>query len=123
MSIGTCPKDISGFEQRPDSGKPYHDIARHGIVVYDRRLTDAETKSFELALLTQDPDLDHIAIRTADQMKNYAAQYLRQAEQGKPQYTDKCLEFAKSTAKGYPEAIADTSDFCELVAQHLKEYL
>ncbi|MBK8117397.1 MAG: hypothetical protein IPK44_24225 [Candidatus Accumulibacter sp.] len=48
-SMGAVPNIEYTIEPRPLPGQPHHDIARHGIMVTGRKLTDEEVKAFELA--------------------------------------------------------------------------
>ena len=76
---GTVPRDLQyTIEQRPAKEKPHHDVARHGILVTERPLTDDETASFELVpLFDGDAATQLVATKIAATMGRYAIAYLQ----------------------------------------------
>jgi hypothetical protein len=68
-------------EARPAKGQPHHDVARHGILVPERPLTDAETQAFELVPLVEGADaVGHLAFKIAVEWQCYAEAYLESHE-------------------------------------------
>lgn len=120
FDIGTAPKD--GFlrtEERPARDTEHFDIARHGIVVYSRELSDTETKNFELALIPDAQQLAKVVDAVADEMRGYASQYVAMAQTEPTQFGGIVLERAKSVATGYPVSIGDSAKFTALVQAKL----
>lgn len=121
-SLGTCPKDFIAVEPRPAVGHPHHDIARHGIVVYDRRLSDLETKNFELAFIADGHDLDVIAHKVAKAMLKYASAYIEMSEIESEQFVQTCKDVLGRTSTGFVPSIGDAKVFAQLVVKHLRNY-
>lgn len=123
VGIGCCPKDLAGTAERPPRGKPHHDLARNGIAIYHRKLTDAETKSFEMALLVDSPkDMMEVAQPIISKLKHYAAGYVEMAESDPKDFQQTVYEFLKKTAPGYPPSIGDFEAFADLVVSGLKAH-
>jgi hypothetical protein len=79
VGIGTCPKDFAAIEDRPAKGTAHYESARNGVAVYDRQLTDAETKNFEMAPMISNDD--HVGVEkyadiVIDQFGEYAKRYM-----------------------------------------------
>lgn len=105
--IGGLPRGLHyTVEPRPAAGQPHHEMARHGVLVADRELTEAELKAFELAELIEGPGLDRVAAEVAAGMQKYAAQYV-EAEQGDPvQFSNQVLDKAARPKSGVSRSIA-----------------
>lgn len=58
LGIGAQPKGVVTTEPRPAEGEDWYDIARHGFVIYDRKLTPDEEKAFELPPILGQDDLE-----------------------------------------------------------------
>ena len=122
VGIGCCPKDFIAVEQRPAVDAPHYDVCRHGIVVYARRLTDAETKSFELAYLAQGKDLEDIAKSVADKMGRYASSYLEMSEEkDNRDFLSTVHDFVKKVSTGFVPSVGDLRAFSLLVVSELKK--
>ena len=120
FDIGTAPKE--GFvrtEDRPARDAEHFDVARHGIVVYSRELSDAETKSFELALIPSAQQLAKVAAAVAEEMREYARQYREMAETDPVEFGDLARGRAKAIATGYPVSVGDAIKFAALVQGEL----
>jgi hypothetical protein len=97
-------------------------MARNGIAVYNRKLTDAETKSFEMALLVDSPkDMMEVAQPVISKLKRYAASYVEMAESDPKDFQQTVYEFLKKTAPGYPPSIGDFEAFVDVVVSGLKK--
>jgi hypothetical protein len=122
-SIGTAPKQ--GFvrtEERPAKSSSHYDMARHGIIVYDHRLTDEETKNFELALICDSEQMKEVAKHVADRMKDYAEQYIEMHKEEPKDFKEQVYMFLKKTAKGQVPSVGDDDKFCDTVEEILKTY-
>lgn len=73
--FATLPSGLSyRLELRPPEGQPHHHLARHGILVPDRALLDAEVRNFELVpLIDTEAEHEALAERVAEQLSRYAA--------------------------------------------------
>ncbi|MDP2761590.1 MAG: hypothetical protein Q8O64_14580 [Sideroxyarcus sp.] len=121
FGLGTAPKD--GYirsEDRPAKGDEHHDYARNGVAVYNRPLTDAETKNFEMARMVDDQERDAVAEAVTDSLKKYAGGYLEMAANESDQFKQTVYERIKSTAKGYPPSVGDMNKFADMVRDRLQ---
>lgn len=73
--IGCVPKGDFRLDP-PISTKEGRDISRHGVVVFDRALTDDEIYSFELTVIVSDEVRESLVNCVAKEMQDYAADYL-----------------------------------------------
>ena len=128
-SIGSIPTD--GFlraEDRPAKGEPHHDYARHGIAVFSRPLTDAETLGYEIApLVSGDVAMIPYADAVIEDMGRYKKAYLYTYD------TDDSDNFkvhvveslkalvSKGKLGGYRPSLASESVFVALVAKRLRD--
>lgn len=55
-------------------------LTRHGIIVFERALTPEEIVSFELVVLPDETQVTDLAQQVANDMAEYAAEYLDMAE-------------------------------------------
>ncbi|MBS2111296.1 head protein, partial [Salmonella enterica subsp. enterica serovar Typhimurium] len=60
-AVGAVPEGNQGVLDRPDQADPYYEYARHGIITYDRKLTDKEVSQYELRYLPDDDELKGMA--------------------------------------------------------------
>lgn len=119
--IGCNPKE--GFvrvDDRPAKGHDHYDMARNGIAVYNRKLTDHETKQYEMAYLADGKDRDDIAKDVAEDLKDYAQGYVRRAEREPDEFVQTCLERLKDITKGYRPSVGNLNEFALLVLKHLR---
>ena len=71
LGIGAQPKGVVATEPRPAEGEDWYEIARHGFVIYDRKLTHDEEKAFELPPILGQDDLDALAQDVAASYAKY----------------------------------------------------
>ena len=106
VGIGCCPKEgLIGTEDRPAKGTTHYESARNGIAVYDRKLTDAETKNFEMAPMIDNDDhagVEHYADIVLSKFGRYAKQYMGFDEADLLQEVHDKL---RSGCAGYPPSI------------------
>ncbi len=121
--IGTVPKGFIRIEDRPAEGQAHYDYARHGVVVYDRRLTDAETKSFELAPMLDGDERAVVADSVAAVLGEYAEGYIEIASQDFEQFVQTVHERLRATAQGYPPSVGDMAAFAAMVRDRLTEHV
>lgn len=117
--IGTCPKGFIAVEDRPARGSDHYDMARHGIVVYDRRLTDAETKNFELAFCADGADRKSVAHEVAKQLAEYASAYLEMYDEEREDFEGTVSQHLKDV-KSYPPSVGNMEQFSTLVKTELQ---
>lgn len=118
--LGTVPRDgFIGSEDRPTEGKPHHTYARNGVALFSRELTDAETKSFEMASMN-DFDAEKAASAVAEMMHDHAREYLDSSLNDTSFFNGKVFEFHRKCAAGYPASIANYDDFRANVIQKLR---
>ncbi|WGA68636.1 head protein [Escherichia fergusonii] len=60
-AVGAVPDGNKAVLERPDQADPYYEYARHGIITYDRKLTDEEVSQYELRYLPDDDELKGMA--------------------------------------------------------------
>lgn len=116
--FATLPSGLSyRLEPRPPEGQPHHDVARHGILVPDRVLLDAEIRSFELVpLIDSDAEHEALAERVAEQMSRYATAYMES-------YEDDPTLFARGVmdrAERMPVSVGDSARFLDTVVARLR---
>lgn len=105
VSIGTCPKDFVAIEDRPAKGTTHYESARNGVAVYDRQLTDAETKNFEMAPMIDNDDhagIDKYAEVVISKFGEYAKRYMRFPDERLMQEVHDKL---RNGCTGYPPSI------------------
>ena len=119
--IGTVPKDLVRAEDRPVPSDEHYAYARNGVSVFNRKLTDAETKSFELALMTDGDERAAVADTVADSLGKYASQYVEMSADNTDRFESIVAQHIKSTAAGYPPSVGSIGKFADLVRDKLKE--
>jgi Defence against restriction A C-terminal len=117
VGIGTAPKGYIGVDDRPPAGAPHHDMARHGILVYDRQLSAEETKSFELAPLVD--DMEPLAKKVAQDKSEYAEGYTEAANAGEDWVRQNILTAAQELSPGFRPSLADPAKFVQMVLAKL----
>lgn len=70
IGFATVPSGYVAVEQRPEQGDGKL-LARHGVVVYDRRLSEAEANGFELAPVLTDVQVTALAAEVAAECLEY----------------------------------------------------
>jgi len=125
VGIGTCPKDFVAVEERPAAGKPHHDMARNGVVVYDRRLTDHEQKQFELAYMLDDAnDLAEFADMVIERFGEYAEQYLEMRSENAQHFEREVRQKLKTATKdSHMPSVPSEGQFAAIVASRLAKKL
>jgi Defence against restriction A C-terminal len=118
--LGTVPRDgFIGSEERPKEGQPHYISARNGIALFNRELTDAETKAFEMASMNES-DITKSIEAVADLMKDHAAEYLELSDTDPAFFSGKVAEFHRKSAFGYPVSMGDFYAFRASVIEKLK---
>lgn len=120
--IGAVPTGFTELQDQPARGQPYSTVARNGVIVYDRPLTDKEIADYELKLLPTHADLDALASAVVtNRMGQYAAEYLEMVADDPDMFAKQVKMFAgkESTAIAYPEG-DDLSYFLQAVQASLQ---
>jgi hypothetical protein len=121
-SMGALPRGLEfTVEPRPAAGQPHHDLSRHGVLVTQRPLTDAELKAFELAPLVEGPALDELAGKVADDMADYAAQYAEQATEDPDAFARAVSERVKRLGDGVQYSVGDSAALADAVVTRLRD--
>jgi hypothetical protein len=82
--IGAVPGGQMAVLPRPDEGSAFHEYARHGVITYNRQLSDEEIRQFELKYLPPESEYSDIARAfVAKGFDKYAAEYLQMSEEDK----------------------------------------
>jgi hypothetical protein len=118
----TVPDGYTRVEERPHAGAPFHDIARHGFVIYERPLTDKETRSYELARVLGEAGERAIAETIVSDAAEYAEQYIEIASDDFEDFramVGSHFDGMFSNATGYRPAIADFDGFVRRVLDGL----
>ena len=124
--IGTVPKGMLRVDPRPEEGvdddteNDHYQTARHGVVVYDRKLTDEETKQFELSPLLSGKDLDDAIAKTVFELSDYAPEYVRMAAQDREQFTTAAYNAMERSATAFKPSIGNFTEFENKVLAGLK---
>ena len=120
--IGTIPRGLQyQLEARPEKGEPHHDMARHGILVTERKLTIEELRSFELAPLVEGTAIGGLAERIcADGMSEYAAEYIETYRDEPEQFCRNVSDRARRLDHGVHYSIASDLDLGRLVLEALQ---
>ncbi|WP_293000007.1 hypothetical protein [Nevskia sp.] len=105
--VGSMPKGMFTVEPRPAAGQPHHDMARHGVAIFERELTDAETKSYELAPMLDGDAITAVANKIADQMSGYADQYVGMADEEPAEFENAVRVRIERVTVGHPPSIGD----------------
>lgn len=114
--IGTTPKDgLVGTEPRPNAGDAHYATARNGIAVFNRKLTDAETKQFEMSPMVGGEDMREYANMVAKKMGEYASAYLDMEEEDHKSFLDTVDSFIKNNDAGYYPSLENKSEFVDMV--------
>ena len=123
--IGAIPANIESYEvlPRPDPGMPHHDMARHGVLVTQRALTQDELRNFELAPIVDADMLNTISDKIDAAMGEYAEQYVEQSQEEPKTFVGAVLERLRSTGDGvrYSMSSADEEDLVRLVKERLQK--
>jgi hypothetical protein len=114
--LGTVPKVQYTVEPRPAPGQPHHAMARHGILATERELTEAELKAYELAPLVDGEDLQALAQKVAEGMREYAQGYAEQAADDPADFREAVLRTAASSEGGVKFSVGDPEALVASVA-------
>ena len=118
--MATCPKGFIRLEDRPSKNEEHYDYARNGVAIYDRELTDQETKSFEMAPMLDSEGKKAFAEKIAKTMSKYAKDYVEMAEDDFAEFASDMPNRVKKASTGYPPSVGDWAQFAKLVLENLK---
>ncbi len=76
----SAPPGLLSVEPRPAPEAPHYGMARHGVLVYGRQLTDSETSNLELSPMVTGKDLEPYALQVIKGMGRYVDRYLAEPE-------------------------------------------
>lgn len=121
VGISCNPKD--GFirsEDRPARGKDHYDMARNGVAVYNRRLTDQETKSFEMSFMADGKEREALARLVIKAFGRYADRYKEEAEKYPDDFADTVNDKLKGSYTGFRPSVGDMDEFAKIVLKEMK---
>ena len=122
IGISCQPKEgMVGGEDRPARGHAHYDMARNGVAVYNRRLTDHETKQFEMAHMVDGADREEYADQVIEEMGEYAPRYAQLAAKRPDEFEGHVFDKLKSGSKGYPPSVGDRKLFAQLVLKRIAQ--
>lgn len=78
-SMGAIPGGT--FFSIQEAGPGEQNVARHGVITFERPLSDQEIRAFELVLLADEDDVRALARDVAQSMSRYADAYLSAYEE------------------------------------------
>ncbi len=116
VGIGTAPKDFISTEPRPGEGEPHYEMARNGVAVYDRKLTDEETKNFEMSPMVEGEGMNEYADAVIEKMGRYASKY---AEMDADEFSNEVADKLSSADKGYRPSL-NIDDLASLVKKRIE---
>ena len=119
-SIGAVPK--GEFTIEPSLEGEGSNFSRHGVIVYDRPLSEKELYDFELSVIADNDLVEELAIFTAINMKEYAQEYLRMADESDDDFKNHVVDQLKNLRK-YRVCVGSTDRFCLMVKSRLENTL
>ena len=120
LMVGTAPAGFLRQEPRPAPGEPFHDWARHGVLVYGRPLTDQETQQYELATLLPEAEEPALVARIAAPYREQAAVLLAYAAEEPGWYANDIRAAIEREGTGYRLLVADPDRIGDLVLALLR---
>lgn len=116
FSIGTAPTDgIIRMDARPSQGDPHHDMARHGIAVYNRQLTDKETIDYELAPIADDAMMENLCAAVTHDIAEYATEYVSMASDDWINFEAHVINTMKRVTTSFRVSIESNRAFADMV--------
>ena len=116
FSIGTAPTDgIIRMDARPSQGDPHHDMARHGIAVYNRQLTDKETMDYELAPIADDAMMENLCAAVTHDIAEYATEYVSMASDDWVNFEAHVINTMKRVTTSFRVSIESNRAFADMV--------
>lgn len=120
LMLGTAPRGFLRVDPRPAPGEPFHDWARHGVLVYPRPLTDQETQQYELATLLPEEEEPALADRIAAPYREQAAALLAYAVEEPGWFANDIRAAIDRESTGYRLLVADPDRIGGLVLAALR---
>jgi len=118
--IGCIPKGLT-FTLEPGLTDPRgSQISRHGIIVFDRPLTDEEIYSFDLCLIASDELTAQLVEKIVAEKAEYAHSYTGMYETDRA-YFDQAVRDQLKRMYRYHVFIADETAFIDAIGKKLKE--
>lgn len=118
-SLGAVPAGFVGLEE---ASRDLAGQARHGIILYDRPLTDHEIRSYELLPLLDADAVERLSQAVAQSLGRYARGYVSMAEEDPDCFRGNVHE-ALTKSAGYRVHVGGLDTFCATVVDLLKQRL
>lgn len=91
---------------------------RHGVIVYDRPLTESEIRSFELVVLADDQQIDELTNAVVQKLEGYAESYLDLSRDDPAMFTSVVAE-RLDAVRPYPVFVGSLDEFAQRVVGKL----
>lgn len=114
-SIGAVP--AGNFSIEPANPSESID-ARHGVIIYERELTDDEVYRYELVLLPNEQQLSVFVMEVAVAMADYAEAIIDRFKDDKAALTEYVIRFTKNI-RTYRIHIGNVADFTQKVYEKI----
>ena len=115
--LGAVPKGNFTLEPQLTSSTG-RAISRHGVIVYDRKLTEEEIYGFELCVIAESDTLKDVMLKISTDMSDYAAEYVDMMRDDRAGFHE-AVDSALLRCKKYRIFIEDMSSFCNSVFSRL----
>lgn len=119
-SIGTIP-NIAHQVEPPLSGDLGQRLSRHGVVAFQRPLTEKELVAFELALIADADLIEELAIAVAIEMLDYASEYIAQAGE-EPEFFRRAVAQRIKQLRPYRVYVGELDRFARMVVSRLENH-
>ncbi len=117
-SIGAIPKEGLIRIENPDPAAGIY--ARHGVVVYDRRLHASEVNAFGLATYLGNADVEHLRDAVTEALSEYRDEYVLFAAKDADYFRVAVLDQIRERYN-YGAIIGNVKDFVESILNRLSE--
>lgn len=115
--LGAVPSGWKRIDEPLDDSEA-RALTRHGVIVYERALTEAELTSFELTVLADDELREELAIVIALKLGTYARGYL-DMQASDPKHFRMAVMDRVCKARPYVIHVGPTERFVRMVGERL----
>lgn len=108
------------MDAMPEDNEPHYKMARHGIAVYGRKLTDQETLDYELAPIADDAILENLCAAVTHEMAEYANEYAAMASDDWVDFEWHVINAKERVTTSFCVSIESNRAFADMVLAALK---
>lgn len=123
--VSTVPKGFVELHEKPgfkSEMDAHRSSCNHGYVTYDRKLTNAEASSYELALMLEKDDKLKVADNIIEAMGEYKSRYLQHAKLMSDMFINHISDQLDSRHDlGYRPSYGDINEMVRIVKDRLLE--